>query len=132
MDIERRNGDFIRNLIETSQVDTCHDLSDGGLIAGLSDMAISGNIGASITVEDNLPLHVSLFSETQARYLIAVPASTVDAIMQDADQSDVPIAAIGTTGGTTVSVNGDAVSLVLSELASAHADWMPNFMANAT
>ena len=132
LDIERRNGDFIRNLIETSQVDTCHDLSDGGLIAGLSDMAISGNIGASITVEDNLPLHVSLFSETQARYLIAVPASTVDAIMQDADQSDVPIAAIGTTGGTTVSVNGDAVSLVLSELASAHADWMPNFMANAT
>ncbi|PCI63050.1 MAG: phosphoribosylformylglycinamidine synthase II [Kordiimonadales bacterium] len=132
LDIERRNGDFIRNLIETGQLVTCHDLSDGGLIAGLSDMAISGNIGASITVSDDLPLHVSLFSETQARYLIAVPESIVDAILQDADQSDVPIVALGTTGGTTVSVNGDAVNLVLSELASAHADWMPNFMANAT
>ena len=33
---EKRNGDFVRGLIETGRVDTVHDCSDGGLLAALA------------------------------------------------------------------------------------------------
>src|SRR6185312_16014998 len=38
--LERRNGDFVRNLILSGQVAVVHDLSDGGLVAALAEMAL--------------------------------------------------------------------------------------------
>jgi len=130
--IERRNGDFVRMLIENGQVDTCHDLSDGGLIAALVDMAISGKVGAKIEISDNLPLHVSLFSETQARYLVAADAATAEMIRQEAKDAGIPVAVLGETGGERVSINGGAADLSLADLTEAHEGWLPNFMANAS
>ena len=76
--LERKNGEFVRGLIESGRVDTCHDLSDGGLVAAVADMAISSGIGATVNVESDLPTHAVLFSETQARYLIAVDTDTAE------------------------------------------------------
>ena len=130
LDIERRNGDFVRALIENGQVSTCHDLSDGGLIAALADMAISGGMGADVTLESDLPLHTSLFSESQARYLVAADADTAETIRKEAKDAGIPVAVIGTTGGDTLSVNGD-VSIAMSELTAVHEGWLPNYMAKA-
>ncbi|MFC4348480.1 phosphoribosylformylglycinamidine synthase subunit PurL [Kordiimonas lipolytica] len=129
LDIERRNGDFVRALIENGQVSTCHDLSDGGLIAALADMAIAGKVGVNVTVEGDLPLHVALLSETQARYLVATDAATAETIRQEAKDAGIPVAVLGETGGDRVSVNGGALDLALSDLTAAHEGWMPNFMA---
>ncbi len=128
--IERRNGDFVRMLIENGQVSTCHDLADGGLIAGLADMAISGGMGADVTIESDLPLHASLFSESQARYLVAADADTAETIRKEAKDAGIPVAVIGTTGGDTLSVNGQ-VNIAMNELTKAHEGWLPNYMANA-
>ncbi|GHF26444.1 phosphoribosylformylglycinamidine synthase subunit PurL [Kordiimonas sediminis] len=130
LDLERRNGDFVRALIENGQVDTCHDLSDGGLIAALADMAIAGKIGATVTVDDSLPNHVHLFSETQARYLIAADATVAETIYKEAQDAGVPVSKLGVTGGDTLTV-GDAVSLTIADLTAAHENWMPDFMAAA-
>ncbi len=127
--LERRNGDFVRALIENGQVTTCHDLSDGGLIAALADMAIAGGIGASVAVDGELPLHAALFSETQARYLISADTETAETIRKEAKDAGIPVAVIGATGGKRLRVNNDAVDIPMSELARAHADWMPKFMA---
>ena len=130
LNLERRNGDFIRALIENSQLDTCHDLSDGGLIAGLCDMAISGGVGVNVKVESDLPLHVSLFSETQARYLVAADADTAEQIRMEAKDAGIPVAVLGETGGERVTVNDGAVDLSLKELTEAYEGWLPTFMAN--
>lgn len=132
LDIERRNGDFVRILIENEQVKTCHDLSDGGLIAGLTDMAISGGVGADIVIESDLSLHVSLFSETQARYLIAADEATAETIRKEAKDAGVPVTVLGTTGGDKVIINEGELELDLNALTEAHEGWMPNFMANAS
>lgn len=130
--LERKHGDFVRGLIEAGTVDTCHDLSDGGLIAALADMAIGGNMGADVTVNDALPLHVHLFSETQGRYLIAVSKDKADAIIAAANEADVTIAKLGNTGGDRLSVNSGAVDISVAELKGAHENWMPNFMAKTS
>lgn len=127
--IERRNGDFVRAMIEAGQVSTCHDLSDGGLIAALADMAIAGGMGASVTIESELPLHASLFSESQARYLVTADAETAEDIRKEAKDAGIPVAILGTTGGKRLTVNGGTVDIAMSDLSKAHAGWMPNFMA---
>ncbi len=132
LDIERRNGDFVRMLIENEQVNTCHDLSDGGLISGLADMAISGRVGADLVIESDLPLHVSLFSETQARYLVAADEATSEVIRKEAKDAGVPVTVLGTTGGDKIIINEGELELDLNALTEAHEGWMPNFMANAS
>ncbi|WP_417461011.1 phosphoribosylformylglycinamidine synthase subunit PurL [Kordiimonas sp.] len=130
--VERRNGDFVRALIENGQVSTCHDLSDGGLIAALADMAISGRVGATVTVGDDLPLHVALFSETQARYLVATDADTAEEIRKEAMDAGIPVTVLGTTGGDSLDVNDGAVKLELKALTDAFEGWFPTFMAKAS
>ena len=132
LDIERRNGDFVRALIENGQVSTCHDLSDGGLIAGLADMAIAGGVGVRVTVESDLPLHASLFSESQARYLVAADADTAEQIRMEAKDAGIPVAVLGTTSGDNITVNDGALDISLTALTEGYEGWLPNFMANAS
>src|SRR5689334_18947925 len=69
---ERRNGDFVREMIRSGRVAACHDLSDGGLLSAIAEMAIAGGRGVSLTaIPSALPRAAYLFGEDQARYLIA-------------------------------------------------------------
>jgi phosphoribosylformylglycinamidine synthase II len=66
---ERRHGEIIRRLIEQRLVNAVHDLSDGGLLVALSEMALAGNRGAALQRE--LPQSPAfLFGEDQARYVV--------------------------------------------------------------
>src|SRR6202042_3679738 len=47
---ERRNGDFVRGLITGGTVAACHDISDGGLLVALAEMAMAGGIGATLDI----------------------------------------------------------------------------------
>src|SRR5436190_3034932 len=46
--VEKKNGDFVRKLIEAGRVDTVHDVSDGGLLVAIAEMAMVRGNGASI------------------------------------------------------------------------------------
>ena len=128
LELERKNGDFVRSFIENCAIYTCHDLADGGLIASLADMAISGGIGAAITLGDDLPLHAALFSESQARYLIAAPVEIAEKIVSEATSQGIAVSELGSTGSDKLSVNDGAVDIALDDLKSAHEGWLPNYM----
>jgi len=125
--VERRNGDFVRRLIESGTIDTCHDLADGGLAVALAEMCLPNGIGASIVgLDGGLPPHAWMFGEDQARYLIA--ADDPDALLADAAKVGVPAAIIGKTGGERLDFAG-ACSLPVSELRRIHEGWLPKLMA---
>ena len=46
--LEKKNGDFVRDLINDGQVTAVHDISDGGLAAAVIEMALAGNFGAEL------------------------------------------------------------------------------------
>ncbi|MEQ8504858.1 MAG: phosphoribosylformylglycinamidine synthase subunit PurL [Rhodospirillales bacterium] len=122
---ERRNGDFVRTLIEAGQITACHDLSDGGLLVALAEMALAGDLGADITLPDGINPTGFLFGEDQARYLVVTdnPQQVVDA----ARDTGVPATALGVCRGGEI-VIADLGSIALSELREAHESWMPAFM----
>jgi phosphoribosylformylglycinamidine synthase II len=120
---ERRNGDFVRGEILAGRIAACHDLSDGGLLVGLAEMAIAGGIGAAVTPER---LDVSyLFGEDQARYLLAT--TLPEEVLAAAALAGVPAHRLGTTGGAALTVS-PANAISLEELRRLNEAWLPGYM----
>ncbi|MCH7888530.1 MAG: phosphoribosylformylglycinamidine synthase subunit PurL [Proteobacteria bacterium] len=130
LEAERRNGDFVRRLIEAGRLRVCHDVSDGGLLVAVAEMALAGGVGATLTPPvDGPPAHAWLFGEDQARYLIAAPVDAASAIVAEARAAGVPAEAVGRTGGDALTVSGDH-PISLGELRAAHEGWLPTYMAD--
>ena len=126
---ERRNGDFVRTLIQTNKISACHDVSDGGLLVTVAEMAIAGKIGAKLfQPKTETPVLAWFFGEDQARYVISTSDATP--ILEAAKISGVKASIIGSTGGTRLSIeNGNSISI--SDLHSHHDTWLDNFMSEA-
>jgi len=124
---EKRAGDLVRGLIVRRAVTACHDLSDGGLAVAVAEMALAGDLGATVEqVDSELPLPAWLFGEDQARYLVTAPAA--ETVLEAARQAGVPAVCIGETGGSGLTLAG-ADTISLSTLRAAHEDWMPGYMS---
>src|SRR5690349_372271 len=48
LETERKLGTAIRQLISAGKLTAVHDVSDGGLLVAIAEMALAGNVGASI------------------------------------------------------------------------------------
>jgi phosphoribosylformylglycinamidine synthase len=127
--VEKKNGDFVRKLIEDGRIDTCHDVSDGGVLVALAEMALAGNIGAEVGVAGETPDAISFFyGEDQGRYLLAAPAHVADQIDQDAEKAGIIVALLGKTGGDTLKIAREG-EVSLSKLRRAHESWFPAYMS---
>jgi phosphoribosylformylglycinamidine synthase len=124
---ERCNGDFVRGLILEGRVSACHDLSDGGLLVALAEMAMAGRLGARIAPPEGLdpPLHAWLFGEDQARYIVTAPEAPP--LLEAARAAGVPAVEIGVTGGDTLTLPGGG-TISVSEMAARHEGWLPGYM----
>ncbi|MBV1708015.1 MAG: phosphoribosylformylglycinamidine synthase subunit PurL [Hyphomicrobiales bacterium] len=127
LDAERRNGDFVRELIAFGDVSAVHDLADGGLGVALAEMALAGNLGARITVLPEGERHGVLFGEDQARYVVTATTANSLRIAKAAGQAGVPLVALGVTGGTALALP-DCEPLALARLREAHESWLPAYM----
>ncbi len=122
---ERRNGDFVRAEILAGRVSACHDLSDGGLLVALAEMAMAGGIGASIAIPAALPAHAYLFGEDQARYLVVT--ARPEEVARGAARAGVALTRLGLTGGDALTVAG-AGAISVAELRRINEAWLPAYM----
>jgi phosphoribosylformylglycinamidine synthase len=126
---EKCTGDLVRSLIASDAVTAVHDVSDGGLLVAIAEMALAGNRGVQLEAPpEGLPAHAAWFGEDQARYVIAVPADDVDAVGAAASAAGVPVRVLGTVEGDSIALPGET-PLALTALKAAHEGWMPRFMA---
>ncbi len=126
---ERRHGDLVRGLIGDGAVSAVHDVSDGGLLLALAEMAIASGIGAVLEAPvKNLPAHAFWFGEDQARYVVTAKDS--ERVMQRAKAAGVPVARLGATGGSVLAVDGER-PLPVAELEKHFESWLPAYMAGA-
>ena len=123
LDLEKKNGDFVRDIIRKGLVTACHDISSGGLGVAVAEMAIKGNIGASITLPGDAA--TALFAEDQARYVITCTREQRDAVLDTAEKAGIEIEAIGKTGGNNLEAGG---TISLETLREAYEGWFPEFM----
>ncbi|MDS9468420.1 phosphoribosylformylglycinamidine synthase subunit PurL [Paracoccus sp. MBLB3053] len=107
---ERKHGEFLR--ANGKLLSAASDLSDGGLALAAFEMAEAAGLGVTVEAGDI----AQLFGEDQARYLVACSAENAKLLGDAAATAGVPLATIGSFGGDTVSLGGDAAAL--SELSA--------------
>ncbi|HOV79602.1 MAG TPA: phosphoribosylformylglycinamidine synthase subunit PurS [Bacillota bacterium] len=68
--------DAVHKAIISGSVLSCHDISEGGLAAALSEMCFGGGIGAAIEIAGNVNPENFLFNETAGCFLMEMPADS--------------------------------------------------------
>jgi phosphoribosylformylglycinamidine synthase len=128
---EKKNGDFVRGLIESGRVDTAHDVSDGGLLVALAEMALAGNTGLEVGIAGETTESIPFFfGEDQARYVLALPAEHTQDIIDAARDHGIFVTALGKTHGEkTLRITNEG-EVSLSDLRSGYENWFPNYMAS--
>ncbi|MEM1087380.1 MAG: AIR synthase-related protein, partial [Pseudomonadota bacterium] len=129
LEVEKRNADFVRSLIEQGLVNAVHDVSDGGIACAVAEMALASGVGFEFREDDDMPLDI-LFGEQQGRFLIASsPIKFEPAKIQEEAKATGAIRAtrIGNFDGDRIKL-ASGKTTPLSRLREAHEDWLPSFM----
>jgi phosphoribosylformylglycinamidine synthase len=123
---ERRNGDCVRDLIRRELVSAVHDLSDGGLLVALAEMALAGGLGARLDPRrwGDVDPTAFFFGEDQARYVVTTDDS--DPVLRALAAAGVPHMFLGSVGGDAISWGDAAASLDV--LRRAHEGFFPRLM----
>jgi phosphoribosylformylglycinamidine synthase subunit PurL len=126
---ELENGGLVRSLIQTGVVTAVHDVSDGGLIVTIAEMALAGDIGADLVP---YPFEIGAraqlarwFSEDQGSYVLT--STNANAVLEAAHFSRIPCTLIGYTGGDSLQFHA-MKSASLADLRAAHEGFFPALM----
>jgi phosphoribosylformylglycinamidine synthase len=133
LETEKKNGSFIRSLINAGLVNAVHDVSDGGIACAAAEMALASGIGVRFVgnrePEDKRD-EACLFGEASALYLVAVN----EAKLRQWDSRGFMPGRLGVFGGDAVVLetgwgkDAPEFAVKLSALRAAHEGWMPGYM----
>ena len=105
---EKNNGESLLKLIEKKLVLSSHDVSSGGLITALSEMALSSEYGAKINKPKSLTNSLKyFFGEDQARYIIEIEDSNTSKVEKILKDSNIYYEYIGFTQKEYLEIEGE-------------------------
>ncbi|HKO95446.1 MAG TPA: phosphoribosylformylglycinamidine synthase subunit PurL [Pyrinomonadaceae bacterium] len=112
---------------EAGLLSSAHDCSDGGLAIAVAESCFSSlnrtQIGADISLTDQLAPATALFSESPSRIIISFPETSLAAIEATTTSAGSPFKVIGRVGGTRLRINLDDSELVSVEVDELEAVW---------
>ncbi|MFN8015787.1 MAG: phosphoribosylformylglycinamidine synthase subunit PurL [Acidimicrobiia bacterium] len=73
--------DLIRQLSFDAKINSVHDVSDGGLVVCLAEMATASNIGFEVAISSDDQKVKSLFGEGPARFIVSVSQNQLNELM---------------------------------------------------
>jgi phosphoribosylformylglycinamidine synthase len=123
---ERLLASVLVTAAERGHLGAAHDLSDGGLAQALVESALRHNLGATISLPDDVDPFVLLFSESAGRALVAVPRGHEKAFLALCTENNLAHAPIGVVDGRSgaLEVRGQ-FRIPLDELRQAYSSTLP-------
>lgn len=96
---EKKNGEFVRDLIINNIINACHDISDGGLLVAAFEMC-SDKLACSLDIAElkamnDIDDNELFFAEDQARYIVTMDPSVTSEFRKKAKEKDISIFKIG-------------------------------------
>ena len=124
---EAAAGALVRRLIFSGAVSAVHDVSDGGLLIAVVEMALAGgDIGATLAPSlAGMSLTGRLFGEDQGGYVVT--ASKPDQILAACRQTSVEAHVIGETKSLGIGVD-QVFAISLADLRRAYEGFFPKLM----
>ena len=124
---EKNNGLIVQKLISKKLLNSVHDISSGGILVTLTEMCISGKIGAEIKVPQNkLNLHEYLFGEDQSRYLLEVGNKNKNEVSKILKENGIHYEMIGKTQKDSLDID-KKFKIEISELNRLNSYWFRNY-----
>ena len=88
-----------------------HDVSDGGLLVAIAEMALAGGIGVQLfPYEGKLPAHAAWFGEDQGRYVLEASPELAEEIIERARLLALPARVVGRIGGEALALKGETAA----------------------
>ncbi len=115
--------------IKEGFITAAHDISDGGLVITLAEMAIFGERGAKVSLK-NLSGEIIevLYSEAQSGVVVTVKAEHLPTALAHFQSKEVPAFVLGTVTGTTLEIE-DVATLEVSSMKDIYESALPNAVA---
>ena len=108
-------------------VKSVHDISSGGILLALSEMCLSGDIGAKITIpRRDINIYEYLFGEDQSRYLVEIDKKNSDKISNLLERGGVYYEIIAKTQKEKLELDNN-FSIDLKELRKLYTSWFTNY-----
>ena len=94
----------VTDLADKRLTRSCHDISDGGLVAAIAEMTFKNNIGCSVSIKSSMSPEKVFFSETGG-FILEISPNNIKDVKSKLEISGVNAFEIGTTGGENISIN---------------------------
>jgi len=124
---ERKLLQTVTKIIASGIVESAHDISKGGLAIGLAEMAIQGQRGFRVNL-DNVPSKTTnigqlLFSESKPRFLLESRTKNTARILRRLRAARIKSAKIGTVQGTRIELESNEETIITIPLTVAAEAW---------
>jgi phosphoribosylformylglycinamidine synthase len=127
---ERFTGDFVRGAIRSGAVTACHDVSDGGVLVAVAEMALAGGIGAMLDQPLIGTVAQTYFAEDQGLYVVTARDAALVELLSQAQAKGIEVSRLGRTVANRLIIelpeSDHAVSL--ADLLAAHEGFFPRLM----
>jgi phosphoribosylformylglycinamidine synthase subunit PurL len=128
---ERKAGECVRSLINARLVSAVHDVSDGGWLVALTEMALASGLGAYLENDCSMQ-SAFLFGEDQGNYILSVAEKECEAVIGEIESAGVEFAALGTVKGDSIVFPQDnmfpRIEISLTDLRAAHESFFKDWM----
>ena len=126
LDKEKAHGRFVCEQIAAGQIQAAHDISDGGLLVAVTEMALTGNLGADINIPNSETSLAWAFGEDQARYVVEI--KDAEKFRTLLDEQKLQGYQIGTTTDNQILTAGSHGTISLVEIRQSYERKLPEMM----
>ncbi len=124
LDEEYHNLYNLKIIIRKKLILSAHDISEGGLLAGLLEAAIPRGLGFDIETDNNFRKDAYLFGESQGRIIVTVSLDNEDELVNYLNSHNVSFSKLGEVIGRRVIIDNQDFGLI-SEWKSVHEKALP-------
>ncbi len=109
---EKKAGELVRRLVTEAPITALHDVSDGGLLVAIAEMALASGQGVALATPVKERRAAFWFGEDQGRYILSLPAAEADRLVLKCAMAGVQASRLGVFGGDEIILDGrDRLSL---------------------
>jgi len=127
---EKNIGETILKLIEKKLIESCHDISLGGILTAVTKMCIKGNKGIKINpIKGLINKYEYFFGEDQGRYIAELSKKNYDEVKKILDKNSIHYDEFGLVDKSKIMYKND-INLTIEEIEIINKKWLSSYMDN--
>ena len=121
---------IILNLNNDNLLETCHDVSLGGILTAVSKMSIKGNKGVKLFPIEGLRNKFEyFFGEDQGRYIVEIKTENLKIVENMLKKESIHFDKLGVIESNEISYGND-LKISIDDIKDNYKQWLKEYMVN--